>query len=176
MKKKTLPLIFKVKKLEDYRGKLDKFIDNKILKLLKFKIIEMQISESRSNVFRGIYMQTGKFKEAKVIKLLNGNLVWFAIDLKKNSKTFGKLFSFSLKKNQILYLPRNFAHGSYSITNSKILILADNKYNNKSSVGINYKDKKFLKKISKYFKNKKPIISSWHNNFKKFEDIIKKLN
>ncbi len=175
MKKKNIPVIKKSETLKDKRGELNKFIDANILKSLKFKTVEMQISKSNQNVFRGIYMQTGKFKEAKIIKLLKGKLIWFGINLKKNNKNFGKLFSYNLKSNQILYLPRGFAHASYSVKKSEVLILADNKYNNKSSIGINFKDKRFFLKISKYFKNKKPVISNWHKNYGNFEDIINKL-
>lgn len=174
-KKNNLPLIIKSIRLDDKRGGLDKFVDYKIINSLKFKTKEIQISKSKENVFRGIYMQVGKFKEAKLIKLLNGSLVWFGLDLRKNSRNYLKLYAFNLKENETLYLPRGFAHASYSINYSEVLILADNKYNNKHSIGINYKDKKFNKKISNYFKYKKPIISNWHNNFEYFEIIEKKI-
>ena len=173
---KKQPIIFKNINLNDKRGILDKFLDEKTIKSLNFNVVEIQISKSKKNVFRGIYMQTGKFKEAKLIKLLRGKLVWFAIDLRKKSNTFGKLFSFNLKNNQFLYLPRGFAHASYSIEFSEVLIIADNKYNNKSSIGINYKDEKFYKKIRSYFIKKNPLMSLWHKSFPNFKDILDKLN
>ena len=41
-------------------------------------------------------MQTGKYGEAKFIKLLSGELIWFTIDLRKSSRTFGKNIPFKL--------------------------------------------------------------------------------
>lgn len=174
--KKLNSKLIKSKIKNDIRGSLDKFVELKVLNLLKFKIKEIQISKSRANVFRGFYMQTGRYNEAKLIKILKGSLIWFGIDLRKKSKSFGSINIYNLRHNEILYLPRGFAHGSYSKTNSEILIMADNIYNNKFSIGINYKDKKFFKKIKKYFKNKKPIVSNWHNNYKNFEEAVSKLN
>jgi dTDP-4-dehydrorhamnose 3,5-epimerase-like enzyme len=171
----THPKFLSRKFLKDNRGSLDKFTDKTILKELKFKIVESQISKYYKNVFRGIYMQLGKYGEAKFIKLLNGKIIWFTIDLRKKSKTFGKLYAFKLTTEKILYTPRGFAHGSFAEKDSEALILADNSYNNKYSIGINYKDQNYYKKLKKYFKNKKIIISKWHNSYKSFEKAKKKI-
>ena len=169
------PTFLKRKFLKDNRGSLDKSTDKNILKKLKFKIVESQISKYNKNVFRGIYMQLGKYGEAKFIKLLSGKIIWFTVDLRKNSLTFGKLYPFKLTKDKVLYTPRGFAHGSFAQENSEVLILADNNYNNKYSVGINYKDENYYKDLKKYLKNNKIIISDWHNSYKSLEIAKKKL-
>ena len=177
MKKNKInyPYLFKGKFLKDKRGYLDKFYDKKIFKKNNFRVIEVQISKYNKNVFRGIYMQTGKYGEAKFIKLLSGELIWFTIDLRKSSRTFGKIFPFKLSSRKILYTPRGFAHGSFSIKKSEVLIIADNNYDNKFSIGINYKDKNFFFTIKKFIKNKKITISRWHNSFGNFEEVKNKI-
>ena len=103
----------------------------------------------------------------KLIQLLEGKVFWFTINLKKN-KYYGKVDIFSLKKNKLLFVPKGYAHGSYSLDNSKVLVLANNIYNKKDYLGINYKDKNVFKKIKRYLK-KKVIISNWHKSFKSLE-------
>ena len=171
----SYPKFLSRKFLKDNRGSLDKFTDKKTLKSLKFKIIESQISKYNKNVFRGIYMQLGKHGEAKFIKLLSGKIIWFTIDLRTQSGTFGEIFSFMLTPNKVLFTPRGFAHGSFSTQKSEVLILADNSYNNKYSIGINYKDAKYYSYFKKFFKNKKIIISKWHRSFDTFEKAKNKI-
>lgn len=173
--KLKVPFFFSGKFLKDNRGYLHKFTDKKILKELKFKIIETQVSQYKKNVFRGIYMQLGNFGEAKLIKLLKGDLTWFAVDLRRRSDTFKKIYKYKLSKKKILFTPRGFAHGSFAHADSEVLIIADNQYNNKHSIGINYKDKDFYPKIKKIIKINNPIISNWHKSFRYFDDIKNKI-
>lgn len=174
-KKVKCPKFLNPKFLKDNRGSLDKFTDRKTLQRLDFKIVETQISKYNKNVFRGIYMQLGKYGEAKFIKLLSGRIVWFTIDLRKNSKTFGKIYSYDLLKNKALYTPRGFAHGSFATKKSEVLILADNSYNKKYSIGINYMDNKYYKFLKKFLKNNKIIISKWHSSFSSFAKAKSKI-
>ena len=62
-----------------------------IKKKTGFKIIESFFSYfSKPNVIRGIYMQTGKSMEAKLITLIEGKLTWVIVDMRKSSKNFLK--------------------------------------------------------------------------------------
>tara|TARA_B100000029_G_scaffold515899_1_gene625377 strand:- start:3274 stop:3789 length:516 start_codon:yes stop_codon:yes gene_type:complete len=164
---KKIPYWINTKFISDKRGSLYKFINHKVIKEIKFKLIEAQISEYKKNVFRGFYAQLGRSSEMKLIQLLEGKVFWFTINLKKN-KYYGKVDIFSLKKNKLLFVPKGYAHGSYSLDNSKVLVLANNIYNKKDYLGINYKDKNVFKKIKRYLK-KKVIISNWHKSFKSLE-------
>lgn len=171
--------IIKVKNtlIKDQRGGMFKYFNKKYLKKLSipFEIKETQISYNKSkNIFRGFYMQTGKYNEAKLISLIEGKAFWFAIDLRFGSKHFGKVQAFKLSNDFTLYIPRGFAHGSFSISESKILIFADNLYNLKNSIGINYKDKE-LKYKNFNLKNKRLTISKNHKNFPLLEDNLKKI-
>ena len=124
-KEKNLKIknIFKI----DKRGAMFKYFNDEIYKklLINFKVKESQISFNKSkNIFRGFYMQTGKYNEAKLITLIEGKAIWFAIDLRIGSKDFGKVQGFKLTNDYTLFIPKGFAHGSLSISQSKILIFA----------------------------------------------------
>ena len=132
---KKIPYWINTKFISDKRGSLYKFINHKVIKEIKFKLIEAQISEYKKNVFRGFYAQLGRSSEMKLIQLLEGKAFWFTINLKKN-KYYGKVDIFSLKKNKLLFVPKGYAHGSYSLDNSKVLVLANNIYNKKDYLGL----------------------------------------
>ena len=170
IKKNKKPFWIRSKYLTDNRGALHKFLDFKKIKKLNFKVVEAQISEYNKNVFRGFYAQIGKFKESKLIQLLEGNVIWFVIDIRKN-KNYGKVSIYKLQKNKMLFVPKNYAHGSFSLKKSKVLILANNTYNQKFHLGINFRDINIYKQIKKYLK-KKIIISKWHKSF----DLLKNAN
>ena len=172
--------IIKVKNIliNDQRGGMFKYFNKKNFNTLSisFEIKEAQISYNKSkNIFRGFYMQTGKYNEAKLITLIEGKAIWFAIDLRIGSKDFGKVQGFKLTNDYTLFIPRGFAHGSFSLSKSKILIFADNLYNFKNSIGINYQDKE-LKYQNFNLKNKILIVSKTHRNFPSLNENLKKIN
>ena len=103
---------FKVSKLyihRDRRGYLREIYQKKILRQ---KFLFSWISSSKKNVLRGLHLQR-KFAQGKYLSVLKGEIYDVAVDLRKNSKTFGKYFSIKLSdKNGIsIYLPPGFAHG-----------------------------------------------------------------
>ena len=63
------------------------FFQENIRKLLFFEVNETFYSYfSKANVVRGIYMQTGKDIEAKLLTLIHGDLTWVIVDMRKKSK------------------------------------------------------------------------------------------
>lgn len=161
-------LIIKQKKNKDKRGSLRETFNNKILKK---KFIFEYCTISKKDVLRGFHFQY-KFKQSKYVNVLKGKILDVVIDLRKKSKTYGKVFKIILsKKNALgLYIPAGFAHAYYSIDNQNIIYYKlDNYYAPKYESGIVYNDpiikikwpkKKFL--VSK--KDKKL------NSFKQFCD------
>lgn len=161
--------------IKDKRGFLNKFLDSKKLKKLNFKIVESQISyNKKKNIFRGFYMQIGKSVERKLITLISGKAIWFAVDLRKRSKKFGYVHNIKLSKLNTVYIPKGFAHGSLSLSPSMIQISVDNNYDQKNSIGININDSELNFKISSKLR-KKFIISKMHSSFGFLKDIKHKL-
>jgi dTDP-4-dehydrorhamnose 3,5-epimerase len=132
-------LIIKQKNNTDNRGNLRETFNDKILKK---KFIFEYCTTSKRNVFRGFHFQT-KNKQSKYVNVIKGKILDIVIDLRKNSKTFGKVFKIILSKNNALglYIPSGFAHAYYSFDKENIIYYKlDNYYNLKFESGIIYND------------------------------------
>jgi|TARA_B100001093_G_scaffold518838_1_gene605204 dTDP-4-dehydrorhamnose 3,5-epimerase-like enzyme len=152
--------------LKDNRGFLQKSLLRDIKKKTDFKIVETFYSYfSKPNVVRGLYMQTGKDVEAKLLTLIYGELTWVIVDMRKKSKNFLKNYKLKLKKFETIYIPEGYAHGAISHKPSLLHIFANKKYNNKNSININWRDPD-LKIQWPIKKNVKITISKSHSNFK----------
>ena len=145
------PQKIKGTKYKDNRGFLIEVVPKKIKK----KFIYSIITESKKNVLRGMHFNKKK-NEEKLVYILDGKVLDITINLNKG-KNFGKIFYNRLKKNDILLIPRGFAHG-YLCLESKntILYLLNKKYAPKNNSGFFWKNKKFNIKWG----IKKPILST----------------
>ena len=163
-------LIVKQKNNVDNRGILRETFNNK---LIKKKFVFEYCTTSKKNVFRGFHFQT-KNKQSKYINVVKGKILDVVIDLRKKSKTFGKVYSIILsKKNALsLYIPAGFAHAYYSYDNENIIYYKlDNYYNPKFENGIIYND------VDLNFKwpNKKMIISKKDKSLSTLSHFKKKI-
>ena len=132
----------------DRRGGLRETYNDKVLKK---KFIFEYCTTSKKNVLRGFHFQS-KNKQSKYVNVLKGKILDVVIDLRKNSRTFGKVFSIILsKKNALgLYIPAGFAHAYYSYDKENIIYYKlDNYYNPKHESGIVYNDKTLMIKWPK---------------------------
>jgi len=104
------PLIIKTKIYNDKRGFLKETFRNNLFKKLKFPFDIMSFSKKK--VLRGLHIQTDK-SQAKIITVTHGKIFDVAVDLRKNSKTFGKYVSLIISENSdfSFYVPKGFAHG-----------------------------------------------------------------
>ena len=104
------PLIIKTKIYNDKRGFLKETFRNNLFRNIKFPFDIM--SSSKKKVLRGLHIQTDK-SQAKIITVTHGKIFDVAVDLRKNSKTFGKYVSLIISENSdfSFYVPKGFAHG-----------------------------------------------------------------
>lgn len=110
---------------------------------LHYNFIQDNQSKSSYGVVRGINFQKGEFAQAKLVRVLEGTVLDVAVDLRKNSPTFGKYVAVELsaENKKQLMIPRGFGHG-FSVL-SKTAVFAykcDNVYNKASEVGIRFND------------------------------------
>ena len=157
-------LIIHQKNNIDRRGSLREIFNNY---KLKKKFVFEYCTTSKKNVLRGFHFQT-KFKQSKFVNVLKGKILDVVIDLRKNSKTFGKVFSIVLsKKNALgLYIPAGFDHAYYSYDKENIIYYKlDNYYRPKYESGIIYNDKTLNIKWPK----KKMVISQKDKQLNTFE-------
>ncbi len=155
------------------------FTDNRgyFLELYKKKIIKKNlpftcISYSKKNVIRGLHLQT-KYTQAKYVSVLKGKILDVVVDLRKNSKTFGKVFKIILseKNSKSLYIPEGFAHGFCGLEKENYMLYSCSNYRDKNSeVGIIWDDKDLKIK----WPNVKSIISKKDKNNISFKEFKKK--
>ncbi len=123
------------------------------------KIVQTNQSFSSQNVVRGLHFQTGKHAQAKLVRCLSGEIYDVAVDLRKNSPTFGQFFGINLsaQNHLMFYIPIGFAHG-FSVLSNTAEVPYDvfgGEYNKESEAGIRFDDP--ILKID--WKVKDPILS-----------------
>ncbi len=100
-------------------------------------------SISTYGVLRGLHFQTGEHAQAKLVRVIQGNILDVVVDLRLNSKTFGQSFSIELSSinNKQLFIPRGFAHGFIVLSKTALFSYkCDNFYNKSAESGIRYND------------------------------------
>jgi len=104
------PKLIKSEIFKDRRGYLRETFRNNFFSNLEFPFDVM--SYSKKNVLRGLHLQVNK-SQAKIITVTYGKIFDVAVDLRKNSKTFGKYVSIVIsdKSDFSFYIPKGFAHG-----------------------------------------------------------------
>ena len=161
--------IIKQKNNLDKRGSLRETHNQKIINFNDF--IFEYCTTSKSKVLRGFHFQY-KFQQAKYVNVLKGKILDYVIDLRSDSKTFGKTFKIMLSdKNCLsLYIPEGFAHAYFSYEKTNIIYYKlTNYYKPIFENGINLLDKKLNIKWPK----KKFIISYKDKNLMTFRDFCK---
>ena len=146
---------------KDLRGSLTEIF---LRKKIKFNFNRSITVTSKKNVIRGLHFQK-KFAQHKIIFVLKGIINDFVVDIRKNSKTFSKIYNFTLISGDSLIIPKGFAHGYSSLAKENIVIyfLSEDWYPNQES-GIIWNDK-FL---NINWGVKKPIISKKDRLLKQF--------
>ena len=162
-------LIFQNKSFKDKRGYFKEILKENLIKK-KFPFIVM--SYSKKNVIRGLHIQI-KNSQGKFISVLKGKVFDVAVDLRKKSKTYGKVFSsiLSEKNSKSIYIPPGFAHGFCALDYENYLIYSCTEYRDSGSEkAIKYNDNNFNIK----WPFKKPIVSTKDQNAMSFAEFEKK--
>ena len=110
---------------------------------LDYDFIQDNQSKSCYGTIRGVHYQKGEFSQAKLVRVLQGTVLDVAVDLRKNSKTFGQhvAVELSAENNRQLMIPRGFGHGFSVLTPTAVFAYkCDNVYNKASEAGIRFDD------------------------------------
>ena len=163
--------IIQSKNYRDSRGLFKEDFKKKFFKDKKF--VFGCTSSSKKNVVRGLHLQT-KFSQGKYISVLKGSIFDVAVDLRKDSKTFGKYFKIILSDNNAksIYIPAGFAHGFLGLAKENIIhYLCTNYRSAKHEIGLLWNDKDLKIK----WPTRKPVISKKDRNnlkFLEFKNLI----
>ena len=116
-------------------------------KIINTAFVQDNESKSNKGVVRGLHFQLPPFEQTKLVRCVSGKILDVVVDLRTNSKTYGKSFSIELssENNKQLFVPNGFAHGFQVLSKEAIVnYKVDNFYNPKSDLGIIWNDKDLL--------------------------------
>tara|TARA_Y100000768_G_scaffold111670_1_gene82265 strand:- start:9499 stop:10002 length:504 start_codon:yes stop_codon:yes gene_type:complete len=160
------PKIITNKKFFDKRGFLTELSGDIYIK--KNKIKNILLTSSKKNVLRGFHFQRKK-PINQIVTCIKGKILDVVVDLRRNSKNFGKTKTFILSENhsKSLFVPGNFAHGYLSLGSENIIMyLQDEQYIKKYDSGIIWNDPT----INFEWPVTKPIISEKDKNLSVLKD------
>ena len=165
--------VFSGTTFNDKRGFFREIYKEKIFN--SYKPIFWCISKSKKNVLRGLHLQKKK-SQAKFVSVLKGKILDVVVDLRTNSKTFGKHFKIELseKNSKSLMIPKGFAHGFLGLGKENFVLYTNDNYRSKKDeIGILWNDKRLninwgIKNIIISEKDKKNItFKNYIDNFTK---------
>ena len=110
---------------------------------LSIDFIQDNQSFSQTGTIRGLHYQNPPYAQSKLVRVLSGEIIDVAVDLRKDSPTFGRHFSIllSAENQKQLFIPQGFAHGfSVLSETATILYKCDQVYHKESEGGIRFDD------------------------------------
>jgi dTDP-4-dehydrorhamnose 3,5-epimerase len=165
-------LVIEPRVFKDGRGYFfEHFNEEKFLKAgLKYKFVQDNQSKSTYGVIRGLHYQLAPFAQSKLVRVIEGSVFDVAVDLRKNSPTFGHFYGVELTGENFLQLliPRGFAHGFSVLSKTAVFEYeCDNFYNPSAEKGIIYNDKSLS--IDWHVKKEDAVVSPKDNVLPDFE-------
>ena len=137
--------IFEPRIFGDHRGYFYESYNQEVFKTRGISCNFVQDNQSKSSrgVLRGLHYQRGEFAQAKLVRVLEGEVLDVAVDLRDGSPTFGQHYSILLSgtNQKQFFVPRGFAHGFVVLSETAIFFYkCDNFYNKASEGGIRFDD------------------------------------
>ena len=118
-------LIFTPRKFEDNRGYFFESFNQSIFEEATdgaYSFVQDNQSFSKKGVLRGLHFQNPPFAQGKLVRVIQGAVLDVAVDIRKDSKTYGKYVSVELTKenNKQFWIPPGFAHGFITLEENTI--------------------------------------------------------
>lgn len=167
--------IVEPKIFEDPRGYFFESYSKKLFSEHEFHYDFVQDNQSKSSygTIRGLHFQKGEHSQAKLVHVLEGLILDVAVDLRVNSKTFGKYVAVELysENQKQLLIPRDFAHGFSVLSDTAIVTYkCDNYYSKESERGIYFNDKDL--KIDWKVDTNSAILSEKDKKYPNLKDLV----
>ena len=107
------------------------------------RFVQDNESKSNANVIRGLHLQAPPFGQSKLLRVVRGAIYDVAVDIRKNSPTYGQYFGIELnEENKInFFIPEGFAHGFSCLEDNTIVqYKCTNYYHKASEMGLKWDD------------------------------------
>jgi len=139
----------KSKKFDDDRGFFEELYRNEIFNSLGIKnqFYQINLSFSKKNVFRGFHFQLNPKPQGKLVTVISGEIIDYAIDLRKRSIFYKNNVNYKLTNGKMLFMPEGFAHGFLALEDSYVLYFTTNEFDKNLDSGIKYDDKELNIKL-----------------------------
>lgn len=132
-------VVIKPTVFEDERGHFFEYYQKELFAQngIKDDFVQDNQSLSQKGVLRGLHFQAPPYAQAKLIRVIKGAVLDVAVDIRKNSPTYGKHFSIELneRNKKQLYIPVGFAHGFFTLEDNTIFSYKCSSYYHKTSEG-----------------------------------------
>ena len=132
-------LIIQPKVFEDQRGYFFESYNKKILSEngINAEFVQDNQSLSQKGVLRGLHFQNPPFAQGKLVSVMKGAVLDIAVDIRKNSSTYGKHIAIELSESNktMFWIPEGFAHGFLTLQNDTIFTYKCTNFYNKNSEG-----------------------------------------
>lgn len=167
--------IIEPKVWEDHRGYMfEAFKKNVLEEALGYTLQFVQENESKSkkDVVRGLHIQRGEFSQSKLVRVIQGKILDVAVDVRKDSPTFGQFFTIELSQEnkKQFFIPKGFLHG-FSVLSEEATVLykCDEYYHPETEDSCHPLDKNLA--IDWQIDLDKAILSEKDQNAKAFESF-----
>ena len=140
---------------------------------IKGEFIQDNHSKSEYGVLRGLHFQKEPYAQTKIVRCVSGEIYDVAVDLRKNSPTFGRYVSVELSEENkfMVYVPKGFAHGFLVLSeNAEVIYKVDNVYAPGYETGLIWNDED----IGIKWPVDNPIISQKDRNLLTLKELIEK--
>lgn len=135
--------------------------------------VQDNISKSTKNVVRGLHFQNPPFEQGKLVSVIKGAVLDVAVDIRKNSPTYGEHYSIVLSEENAkqFYIPPGFAHGFKTLEDETIFSYkCTNVYNKESEGSIMWNDKE----LGIDWQSDNPIVSDKDQKSELFNHLVSK--
>lgn len=166
-------MIIQPRVFEDKRGYFFESFNEKAFADAGINIDFIQDNQSLSGagILRGLHFQAPPFAQAKLVRVIKGAVIDVAVDIRKDSPTYGQHFSIELNENNKtqLLVPAGFAHGFVTLEDNTIFSYkCSNLYNKESEGGILWNDKD----LGIQWNIADPVISEKDEILPAFKDLV----
>lgn len=138
-------LVFDPKIWKDSRGYFYESFSQRVFEQagIDVNFVQDNQSFSQKGTLRGMHAQANPFAQGKLVRVIQGKVVDVAVDIRKNSATYGQHFAIELSadNHKQLWVPPGFLHGFLTLENDTIFAYkVTNYYDKDSEIGVMYND------------------------------------
>ena len=138
---------------------------------INIEFVQDNQSLSQKGIVRGLHFQAPPFDQGKLVRVIQGAVLDVAVDIRKNSPTYGQNFSIELsaQNRTMFYIPPGFAHGFETLEDNTIFLYkCTDVYNKQSEGGLLWNDAELGIK----WQSSDPLISEKDKILPLFKDLV----